>query len=390
MCYLKRLWLLGCFVLTVCTGCGGGGDSGTGGGGSTTTCQALPAANSPSGSLGSIVDDVVAREMKTQGLPGITVAVTKNGSVLYTQGYGYSDLATCQPMQANAELQIGSVTKQLTAAAILQLQQAGLLDIDKTVLTYLPKYVFDSRITVRMLLNQTSGLQDYLGFPSLQQYIGGVQQSVVLDAIVQAPLLFSPGSAFNYSNSNYFILGSIIEAVTSQSYPDYLSAHIFQPAGLASTFYMRPSASASPYEPGAGGPVPGRIPDSSAFFAAGALWSNVQDLALWDVALRSGKVIPESLFTLMVTPPPVPAFQEGVPSPYGMGWFKGGTPAGHPFVWHNGQTVSYTAFNGLFLDDGFSITVLTNYFVRESAPLLGFAQTLIQAICNNSATADRC
>jgi D-alanyl-D-alanine carboxypeptidase len=392
MCYRKELWLLGCLVLVLCTACGGGGNSGAAADGSPTKCPAPAASNSPSGSLGSIVDGVVASEMQTQGLPGMTVAVAKDGSVLYTQGYGYSDLGTCQPIQANAELQIGSVTKQFTAAAILQLQQAGLLDIDKTVVTYLPNYAFDSRITLRMLLNQTSGLQDYVGFPSLQQYIGGVQQSVVLDAIVQAPLLFSPGAAFNYSNSNYFILGSIIEAVTSQSYPDYLTAHILLPAGLVSTFYVRPSASASPYEPGAGGaPVPGRIPDSSVFFAAGALWSNVQDLALWDAALRNGKVIPESLFALMVTPAAVSAFQQsGVPSEYGMGWVRGGTPAGHQFVWHNGQTVSYTAFNGLFLDDGFSITVLTNYPVQENAPLLSFAQTLIQAICNNSATADRC
>jgi D-alanyl-D-alanine carboxypeptidase len=387
MCYRNRFWVFCCFVLAVCVGCGGSGDPGTG---ARNGCPPSIVANSPSGSLGSIVDGVVASEMKTQGLPGMTVAVARNGSVLYAQGYGYSDLGSCQPMQANAELQIGSVTKQFTAAAILQLQQAGLLDIDKTVVTYLPNYAFDPRITLRMLLNQTSGLQDYLSFPSLQQYIGGEQQSVVLESIVQAPLLFSPGSAFNYSNSNYFILGSIIEAVTFQSYPDYLSAHIFQPAGLASTFYMRPAAAASPYEPGASGPVPGRIPDSSAFFAAGALWSNVQDLALWDAALQSGKVIPEALLTLMLTPPPVPAFQQGVPSTYGMGWIKGGALAGHPFVWHNGQTISYSAFNGLFADDGFSITVLTNYPVQESTPLLNFGETLIQAICNNSTTAGSC
>jgi len=146
------------------------------------------------------------------------------------QGYGYADLNTHQAMSADTVMQIGSVTKQFTAAAILQLQDAGLLDIDRTVVSYLPTYAFDPRITLRMLLNQTSGLWDYLYMPSLQQYgATGAPESTVLNAVVAAPLLFDPGSAFNYSNSNYYILGSVIEAVSSQTYPDYLAARVFAP-----------------------------------------------------------------------------------------------------------------------------------------------------------------
>jgi D-alanyl-D-alanine carboxypeptidase len=354
-------------VVALLTGCGGGG-----------------VGESPvDDSLGSTVDAAVAAEMKSQGIPGMTVAIAKNGVILYTQGYGYADLNTHQPMPADAEMQIGSITKQFTATAILQLQDTGQLDIDRTVISYLPGYAFDPRITLRMLLNQTSGLQDYLYMPALQQYgASGAPESIALNAIVAAPLLFDPGSAYAYSNSNYFILGSVIEAVTSQTYADYLAARVFPLAGLNNTSYLRPAVSASPYTQGASGPVEGNIPDPSAYFAAGQLWSNVRDLATWDAALFNGKVIPRAAFNSMLTPPAVPFFQERDPSIYGMGWFVGDTLSGHPFVWHNGGTASYTAFNGLLTDDGFSVTILTNYSVHEQVPLLNFGQNLIQAICN--------
>jgi D-alanyl-D-alanine carboxypeptidase len=361
-----RSRLLEVSVVALLTGCGGGGES--------------PVDDN---SLGGIVDAAVAAEMKAQGMPGMTVAIARNGVILYTQGYGYADLSTHQAMAADAVMQIGSVTKQFTATAILQLQDAGLLDIDRTVVSYLPNYAFDPRITLRMLLNQTSGLQDYLNMPSLQQYgATGAPESIPLNAIVAAPFLFDPGSAFNYSNSNYYILGSVIEAVSSQTYADYMAGSVFPPAGLNDTSYLRPSVSASPYVPGSNGPVAGNIPDPSAYFSAGQLWSNVQDLALWDAALLNGKVIPRTSFNSMLTPAAVPNFQQGGSSTYGMGWVVGPIVSGHSFIWHNGQTASYTAFNGLLTDDGFSVTVLTNYRTDENAPLLSFGQNLIQAICN--------
>lgn len=375
------------------TGGTGGGGGGSGGGSSGGACPP-PTAGSPSGSqtaLTTVVDPLVLQEISAQGLPGMTVAVAKNGAILYSQGYGYADLSTCLQMPANAEMQIGSVTKQFTAAAVLQLDATGALDIDKPLVTYLPAYAFDARITLRMLLNQTSGLQDYITFPELQQYITGAPESVALNAMVQRSLDFTPGTAFEYSNSNYFILGSVIEAVTSGTYADYLAAHVFTPAGLSNTFYQRPAQSAAPYEPSATGPTPGRIPDSSVYFAAGALWSTVQDLTAWDAALfGSTAVVSQSARTAMLTPPSVPYFQSSAPSDYGMGLIQGGSLAGHPFVWHNGQTISYTSFNGVFTDDGFSIAILTNFPTEEQVPLLNFAQSLLESICNSTAGASSC
>ncbi len=351
------------------------------------SCPPLGATTSSSGALSSIVDPLVANEIKAQGLVGVAVAIAKNGTILYTQGYGYANLDTCTPVQPSMDFQIGSVTKQFTAAAVLQLQNTGKLDIDKPVVNYLLNSSLDARITLRMLLTQTSGLQNYLDFPAANSWINGVSEQTVLTQIAQAPLVFPPGSYFQYSNSNYFVLGSVIEAVSSVSYSNYMASNIFQPIRLDHTSYLQPAGIASPYKQG---PSPGLIPDPSLFFSAGALWSNVQDLATWDAALLNGKVIPSALFATMITPPPgVPNYQQSGQTQYAMGWARD-TEVGHPLAWHNGETYAYTSINGIFLDDGFSVVVLTNMPITEDTPLLNLEIQLMQSICTSSANAGDC
>lgn len=300
--------------------------------------------------------------------------------ILYSQAYGYADLDTCRPMKVSDPMQIGSITKQFTASAVLQLEEAGLIGLDQAVASYLPAYSFDPRITVRMLLNQTSGLADYLEFPALQQYaLTGAPESVALNAMAAASLQFTPGTTFAYSNSNYFILGSILQAVSSQTYADYLDAQVFAAAGLAHTSYLQPSDSASPYgSQQAVGPLAGTVLPPSVYFSAGALWSNVEDLATWNDAWLSGEVISQESIDLMRT---------AAMADYGMGWVTHAPISGHPFIWHNGQTTSYTGFNGLLTDTGLSLTILTNYTVAENGPpFLEFAEQVIGSICSTPAS----
>jgi CubicO group peptidase (beta-lactamase class C family) len=238
-----------------------------------------------------------------------------------------------------------------------------------------------------MLLNQTSGLDDYIGFPEAEAWTNGVSsQKTVLTQIAKSPLLFSPGTAYSYSNSNYYVLGSVIEAVTGLSYADYLTANVLASAQLDQTSYLQPSSSASPYTTSR---ADGALWDASFTFAAGALWSNVTDLALWNSALLSSKVMPMALFTLSVTAPAVPVFQQAGASQYGMGWYRT-TQLGRLFVLHDGATASYSAFNGMFVDNGFSIAILTNIALANGATFEGTATTLINAICGESATAGNC
>lgn len=360
-------------------------------------CPALPASNARPDSLAALVDAAAARKMKADGLPGMVVEIAKDGVVAYAGAYGYADLKSCVPAQVDTPYQMGSVTKQFTAAAILQLQNAGALDIDRPAIAYLPSYAFDSRITLRMLLNQTSGLADYLGFAPPPGWLNGLSQPDVLNSIVQTPLQFTPGSAYQYSNSNYFVLGAVIEAVSGMSYANYLSSHILEPAALTHTSYQEPLHAALPYSydnpavVGTTGLAAGLVPDSSVYFSAGALWTTVGDLASWDAALRQSRIIPKALLEEMTSPPAnTPVFENGgTPSYYAMGWVTSNVP-GHQMVWHNGETLAFSAFNGLFLDDGFSVTVLTNVDIQENATLLEFGSSLIQAICSNAATSGNC
>lgn len=115
----------------------------------------------------------------------------------------------------------------------------------------------------------------------------------------------------------------------------------------------------------------------------------MEDLTTRDAALLNGKVIPESLFTVMVIPATVPNFPQGEPSSYAMGWLRG-TELGHPFVWHNGETFAYTAFNGMFVDDGFSVALLANGPVTKDVPFFELGNQIIQAICTFPGTAGNC
>jgi D-alanyl-D-alanine carboxypeptidase len=353
------------------------------------SCPPLEPAPSPAGSLGEAVDVLAALEMRQQGLPGMTIAIARRGVPLYARAYGYADLASCRPARIETPYQIGSVTKQFTAAAILQLQQAGKLNIDRPVLTYLSGYALDPRITLRMLLNQTSGLVDYITLPAPPGWLNGLPENTILSAIVAQPLQFTPGSAYKYSSSNYFILGSVIEAVTSLSYWDYLERHVLRRAGLTHTGPTQSPLAASPYTythpavPGTTGLAEGLIPDPSIYFSAGALWSTVGDLAKWDAALRDDAIISRQTFHEMVTPPPsIPVFQgAAVPAPYAMGWITQSPGAAVPVIWHNGQTLAYTAFNSLRLENGFSVSLLTNVDIQTNIPLYPFTMDLINAVC---------
>jgi D-alanyl-D-alanine carboxypeptidase len=158
------------------------------------------------------VDAVVQAAMQQQGIPGITVALAKKGTMLYVQGYGVSDLTTRQATKPNVIFEIGSITKQFTAALVMKMQEQGQLHVDDSIAAYLPEYNFPPSITLRMMLTHTSGLVDFTNFPQLGDWVKhGVSEATVLTAVSQTPLQFQPGTQYAYSNSNFFALGTIIE-----------------------------------------------------------------------------------------------------------------------------------------------------------------------------------
>jgi len=316
----------------------------------------------------------------------MTVALAKNGSMLYAQTYGDSDMATHLATQTSTIFEIGSVTKQFTAALVMRLQEQGQLHVDDPISAYLPEYKFSSAITLRMLLTHTSGLANYTTFT---QYPGwaanGVSEQTVLSAVSQTPLLFPPGTQWSYSNSNYFALGAIIEKLTGQSYAANLSQSIFQSLGLTSTYYSvpPPAQSAVGYTFNGTSVIPALVCDRSTAFAAGALSTNVADLITWDNALINGKVVSQESFKAM-TAPVDPAIPGG--GSYGFGLFLR-TFDNHPTIWHGGLINGFAAETNVFLDTGFAVVVLTN---SDAANTDNIATGIRSSVCTSTQYSSNC
>jgi D-alanyl-D-alanine carboxypeptidase len=337
-------------------------------------------------SLGSTVDGVVRAAMQQQGVPGMTVAVAKNGAMLYVQGYGVSDLTTGQAARPSVIFEIGSITKQFTAALIMKLQEQGRLHVDDSIAIYLPEYNFPPAITLRMMLTHTSGLADFTNFAQLGDWVRhGVSEATVLTAVSQAPLQFQPGTHYSYSNSNFFALGTIIEKLTGQSYETDLDQYIFQPLGMMNTYYSLPPSrlAATGYTNNGAGLVPAILWDRSAAFAAGALSSNAYDLVAWDDALIHGKVVSPASFQAMTTSN---GFEIPGGGSYGFGlalW----TFNNRPIIWHDGQIGGFTAETAVFLDSGFAVVVLTN---DQDADPDAVVLKIMDAVCNASQFSENC
>jgi D-alanyl-D-alanine carboxypeptidase len=337
-------------------------------------------------SLGGAVDAEAQAAIQQQGIPGMTIALAKKGTMLYVKGYGVSDLTTQQATPPATIFEIGSITKQFTAALIMMLQEQGKLHVDDSIAVYLPEYSFPSAITLRMMLTHTSGLANFTDFPQLGDWVKhGVSEATVLTAVSQAPLQFQPGTQYSYSNSNFFALGTIIEKLSGQSYSADLNQHILQPLGLMSTYYTLAPAgqSATGYTNNGAGLVPAILWDRSAAFAAGALSSNVYDLVAWDNALTNGKVVSPASFKAMTT-------SNGFPMPDGSSYGFGLVLSafnGRAVVWHNGQIGGFTAENAVLLDSGFAIVVLTN---DQDADTDAVVVKIMDAVCNSSQLAGNC
>lgn len=337
-------------------------------------------------SLAATVNGLVQMQMQQYGIPGMVVAFAKHGSMVYVQGYGVTDVMAHSQTETNAIYEIGSITKQFTAALIMKLQEKGKLHLDDTVATFLPQYSFPSAVTIRMCLTHTSGLANYTDFQQLGDWVqSGVSETTVLTAISQAPLQFKPGTQYSYSNSNFFILGSIIEALTGQSYETNLEQSIIRPLSLQNTYYVLPPAgiSATGYANNGAGLVPAILWDRSAAFAAGALSSNVYDLVTWDEALTSGRVVSAQSFQAMTTSN---GFVDSGGDSYGFGLVLSKFN-NRPLEWHTGQIGGFYAENVVFLDNGFTLVVLTNDQDIDTDP---FVLKIMNAVCNSSQLSNNC
>jgi CubicO group peptidase (beta-lactamase class C family) len=275
--------------------------------------------------LGARIDAGLRQHFRPDA-PGATVIVVRDGQVLLRQGYGLADTATGKPMDAAMAQRIGSVTKQFTAVAILQLAEQGKLNLDDDLRTYLPGYpAYPHTVTLRHLLAHSSGIVSYTSRPGfIAQMTRDYTPDQLIDTFKHDALLFKPGERFEYSNSNYFILGAIIEKVTGMPYARYLEQAVLAPAGMKDTAHEGFERSGLPRAAGHA-PQGERFAPSGPLsmtqpYASGALLSTVDDLARWDAALNGGKLLRPATLKQALSARPL---ANGKPGPYGYGWFIG-------------------------------------------------------------------
>ena len=294
--------------------------------------------------------------------PGFAVLVRKGNEVLSRGGYGMANLELGVPMQADMKFRIASQTKQFTAVAILQLVQAGKLKLTGTVGSILKDYPAVGRdLTVQQLLTHTAGLKNLSRLPEFRENKPKDATLAEMVALFSTlPLEFKPGTQFRYSNSNYVLLTAVIEAVSKQSYADYLQQHVFTPLGMAHSGYDSASKilpkRASGYEQGPEGLVNARTISMTRPQGAGALYSTVDDLNLWDQALYTDKLVKQPLLQQSFVRHKA---LDGTPQPYGYGWMMADLQE-VPSQEHSGGIEGFSSYIIRIPSEQVYVTVLAN------------------------------
>jgi len=322
----------------------------------------------------AVTVDSIARDVLRQtGVPSASVAVVRDGKVVYTQAYGDARIEGHVPATPAMRYSIGSISKQFCAGAILLLQQDGKLSLDDPVAKYLPDLTRANDVTIRQLLSHTSGYEDY--WPQdyvMPMMLDSVHAQDIVNRWAKKPLNFDPGTRWQYSNTNYVIAGMIVEKVSGMPFFEFLRSRILTPLGIESvknidmgrlpdsdpTGYMR-------YALGPSRPAPKE--GKGWLFAAGELAMTPADLAKWDIAMIDQSLLAPASYRAMETEV---VLKNGVGSHYGLG-VEVGDQGGHRMIEHSGEVSGFTAENLVFPDDRVAVVVLTNEDAAAAAGGIG-------------------
>src|SRR5262245_24878025 len=328
------------------------------------------------------VDGIVRDQMAQQGIPGVAVAVLKAGQLVKTAAFGVTGTDEKVPTTPDSVFRLQSATKPFTAVATLMLVEAGKIALDDSVSQYVPACPDPWRkITVRHLLSHTSGLQDFVNAPTIDLTIEATDEQL-MKSVANRPLLFEPGTSWDYNSTNYLLLGMIIRDVTGLWYGDFLSQRIFQPLGMTHTRVSRDRATAvKGYALDNGRVVPAAADTTLAMsvlsYAGGGMQSTVLDLAKWDSALHTERLLRRATLEQMWTPV---ILNNGVTYPYGLGW-NVTQIAQHRRVWHTGVWTGFAAIIDRLVDDQLTVIVLTNLSAADTTKMSrAIAATYVPAL----------
>ncbi len=317
------------------------------------------------------VDALVSQEIEARGLVGISLAIARDGAIVLDKGYGKRSIADNAPASPDTMFAIGSVTKQFTCACLLLLAEDGKLSVMDKVAKYYPDLTRAGDITLLDLMNHVSGYPDYypLDFVDLRML-----KPIAVDEVIRmygtGKLDFEPGTRYSYSNTGYDLLGRVVEKVSGEPFGAFLSRRILRPLGLTRTTYepdTRGDGFARGYTSFAlGSPEPAAPEAKSWVAAAGAIYSTAGDLARWDLALMSGKVLKPESYRLMTTPR---TLSDGKSSGYGCG-LSIGERSGKTVLSHNGAVAGFLAYNIMVPDSKTAVVLISNFDASGDAAAL--------------------
>jgi CubicO group peptidase (beta-lactamase class C family) len=333
-----------------------------------------------SGQVSSSQIDAVFASLKSATAPGAAALVVHHGRIVFRRGYGVTDLHTLQKIDERTNFRLASFTKQFTAACIMLLARDGKLSYDDHLTHFFPEFPpYGNSITVRNLLNHTSGLEDYEDLLS-QQYPNTPPEKIpqILDAGVlklleqQTSVKFPAGTKWEYSNSGYAVLAMIVEKVSGKPFGQFLQESIFTPLKMKNTLAYEKGKNEVPHRAYGHTRTQTAKDDSwhetdqsstSAVLGDGGIYSSLDDLAKWDRALRLHTLFTEAEMQPALTP--VQPTQGPAKSPdgstvsYGFGWFLD-PYQGHRRMSHNGETIGFRTTIQRFPDDHLTIIILAN------------------------------
>ena len=288
------------------------------------------------------LDTFFKKLQQTMGFNG-AVLIAQYGKIIYKKSFGYANYFTKSPINTHTHFQLASVSKQFTAVAIMQLKEKNLLNYDDPIYKHIPGFPYDPSLTIRSLLTHRSGLSDYAYNMDkiYDKKIPLTNQKVVEMMIRLKPHIdYRPNAKFSYNNTNYMLLAYIVEKLSGQNFREYLKKNVFEPAGMVETFVYDPmhpemlKTAATGYVPRRGGPVVSDFNHLDGVTGDKGIYSTVEDLHHWDMALNEEKLVSfqtlEEAFTPQHTQPKV------LPKNYGFGWRLTQLDTGDWLTYHTG------------------------------------------------------
>ncbi|MEP7377459.1 MAG: serine hydrolase domain-containing protein, partial [Chitinophagaceae bacterium] len=355
--------------------------------------------------LGKSIDSLVLEQIKPNE-PGVAILIAKNGKIVYEKAFGSANLELNVPLHPDMIFKIGSVTKQFTAVAILQLVEQGKISLQDSVQKYIQDFPFKGyTITIENLLTHTSGIKDFMSIDRPGQNVlrWDFTPQQIIDHLKNEPLEFKPCSKYNYTNSGYVLLGRIVEVASGKSYYNYLLENVIQKAGLKNTFFANEDTiipkRVSSYTMDRGFYDNSDYLSMSFGYGCGDLLSTTEDLFKWNTALLNGNLIKKETLEKAFTPYKL---SDGTYTTYGYGWFidkVGGIKRIH----HEGQISGFVAEEKYFPNEDIFVTTLANvkspedktdfsekrYKLYENISLIAIGKQLQKSIAVNNNLFDK-